>query len=311
MYGEELLLALDHLKWWLEGYPLRGLKGPVGTQLDLLTLLDGDATKVERLENAVLEFLGFRRTLRAVGQVYPRSLDAAMAGILVQLGAAPSSFAKTLRLMVGHELATEGFAEGQVGSSAMPHKMNPRSCERLNGLHLVVRGFANMLEGLAGDQWNEGDVSCSVVRRVALPGIFLASDGLLETCLAILRHFQLFPAVVAAEWRRHAPFLASTTLLMEAVRRGVGREQAHAIIQEETQAAANALRTGEGISDLVARLAARTELKLDRETIETILDQTDRLVGAAQKQTDAFVRAVRELLARHPEAQRHQPRDIL
>ncbi|GIW44332.1 MAG: adenylosuccinate lyase [Candidatus Binatia bacterium] len=311
MYGEELLLALDHLKWWLESYPLRGLKGPIGTQLDLLTLLGGDATKVERLENAVLEFLGFRRTLRAVGQVYPRSLDAAMAGILVQLGAAPSSFAKTLRLMAGHELATEGFAEGQVGSSAMPHKMNPRSCERLNGLHLVVRGFANMLEGLAGDQWNEGDVSCSVVRRVALPGIFLASDGLLETCLAIVKNFRLFPAVVAGEWRRHAPFLASTTLLMEAVRRGVGREQAHAIIQEETQAAVNALRTGQGVSDLVARLAARPELKLDQKTIESILDQTDRLVGAAQRQTDEFVRAVGELLARHPEAQRHQPRDIL
>lgn len=311
MYGEELILAADRVEEFLGRYPLRGLKGPVGTQLDLLTLFHGDADKVHRLEQAVMDFLGFHRSLKVVGQVYPRSLDAALGGLLVQLCAAPSSFAKTLRLMAGLELATEGFAAGQVGSSAMPHKMNPRSCERLNGLHVVVRGFAVMLEALAGDQWNEGDVSCSVVRRVALPGIFLASDGLFETFLAILKNFRLFPGAVAAEWRRHAPFLATTTLLMEAVRRGVGREQAHAIIQQEVQAAAAAVREGKEGSDFVARLVARKELGLDRATIETVIGEVEQSLGNALRQTDEFLQAARELLLRHPEAARHQPRDII
>jgi len=311
MYGEELLLALEHLEWWIQRYPLRGIKGPVGTQLDLLTLFQGDRTKVEQLERAVLDFLGFGRLLTSVGQVYPRGLDAAVAAILVQLGAAPSSFAKTLRLMAGLELASEGFAPGQVGSSAMPHKMNARSCERLNGLHVVVRGYAHMLAALAGDQWNEGDVSCSVVRRVALPGVFLASDGLFETFLAVLANFQLFPAVVEAEWRRYAPFLVTTTLLMEAVRRGAGREQAHAIIQQEMQAAAASLRSGAPGFDLVARLLAHPELRLDREVVENILRSAGDLVGAADQQTETFLGAARELLARYPQAQRHRPRDIL
>jgi adenylosuccinate lyase len=311
MYGEELVLALEHLEWWIQRYPLRGIKGPVGTQLDLLTLFQGDRTKVEQLERAVLDFLGFGRSLRAVGQVYPRSLDAAVAAILVQLGAAPSNFAKTLRLMAGLELASEGFAPGQVGSSAMPHKMNARSCERLNGLHVVVRGYAHMLAALAGDQWNEGDVSCSVVRRVALPGVFLASDGLFETFLAVLANFHLFPAVVEAEWRRYAPFLVTTTLLMEAVRRGAGREQAHAIIQQETQAAAASLRSGAPGVDLVERLLAHPELRLDREVVENILRSAGDLVGAADQQTETFLDAARELLARYPQAQRHRPRDIL
>ncbi|MCX8072259.1 MAG: adenylosuccinate lyase [Candidatus Binatia bacterium] len=311
MYGEELLLAIGHLEWWIEHYPLRGLKGAVGTQLDLLTLFHGDTAKVECLEHAVLRFLGFQRLLGAVGQVYPRSLDAALAGILVQLGSAPSSFAKTLRLMAGAELASEGFAPGQVGSSAMPHKMNARSCERLNGLHLVLRGYTMMLEGLAGDQWNEGDVSCSVVRRVALPGVFFAIDGLLETFLAVLKNFHLFPAVVATEWKRYAPFLATTTLLMEAVRRGAGRERAHALIQQAAQAAATALREGHSRWDFAGYLAAQSELRLDRATIERILSEVEQLTGAARHQTDAFLKAARQLLEKYPAAKRHEPRDVL
>ena len=110
-----------------------------------------------------------------------RSLDFDVVSALVQATAGPASLATTIRLMAGQELVTEGFVPGQVGSSAMPHKMNTRSAERVNGLSVVVRGYLSMTSELVGDQWNEGDVSCSVVRRVALPGAFLATDGLFET----------------------------------------------------------------------------------------------------------------------------------
>src|SRR4030095_2610311 len=183
---------LDEL---LARYPLRGIKGPVGTQQDQLDLL-GDPEGGDRLEQAVLGHLGFTAALTNVGQVYPRSLDFDVVAALVQATAGPSSLATTIRLMAGHELVTEGFAAGQVGSSAMPHKMNTRSCERINGLAVVVRGHLSMVSELAGDQWNEGDVSCSVVRRVALPGSFLATDGLFETFLSVLDGFGAYPAVI-------------------------------------------------------------------------------------------------------------------
>ena len=125
--GEELLQALARVEGLLARYPLRGIKGPVGTQQDLLDLFDGDATKVEALEVRVADHLGFPTRLDAVGQVYPRSLDLDVVSALVQVASGPSSLATTLRLMAGQELATEGFAPGQVGSSAMPHKMNSRS----------------------------------------------------------------------------------------------------------------------------------------------------------------------------------------
>jgi len=205
MFGTEMLSALRRLEDFLARYPLRGLKGPVGTQLDLLTLFGGDTERVAALERELARMLGFSTVMGAVGQVYPRSLDFDVVSAVYQLAAGPSSLAKTLRLMAGLELAAEGFKEGQVGSSAMPHKINSRSCERINGLRAVLAGHLAMASELVGDQWNEGDVSCSVVRRVALPGAMFAADGLLEAFATVVAEMEVFPGAVAAEAERLAP----------------------------------------------------------------------------------------------------------
>jgi adenylosuccinate lyase len=308
--GEELLQAFARLEELLARYPLRGIKGPVGTQQDLLDLLDGDLERLDRLEQAIAEHLGFDRVLGSVGQVYPRSLDLDVVAALAQLDAAPASLATTIRLMAGHELASEGFAPGQVGSSAMPHKMNSRSTERICGLAVVVRGHLSMVAELAGDQWNEGDVSDSVVRRVALPGAFLATDGLFETFLSVLDSFTAFPAVIAAEVERELPFLATTKVLMAAVRAGVGREVAHDAIREHAVAAALARREG-GDADLVGRLAADERLGLDRAALDAAIGAPLSFVGAAERQIGAFVASVGAVTARHPGAASYQPHPIL
>jgi adenylosuccinate lyase len=309
--GEELLQAYRRVGDLLDRYPLRGVKGPVGTQQDQLDLLGGDAAKVDRLERAVLEHLGFGAALTNVGQVYPRSLDLDVVAALVQATAGPASLATTIRLMAGHELVTEGFSPGQVGSSAMPHKMNTRSCERVNGLAIVVRGYLSMVSELVGDQWNEGDVSCSVVRRVALPGAFLATDGLFETFLAVMDGFGAYPAVIARELDRYLPFLATTKVLVAAVRAGVGREQAHEAIKQHAVAVALALREGAERNDLLDRLAADGRLGLDRAALDAVLADEIGFVGTAPRQVTAFVRQVESIAADHPDAARYRPEPIL
>ena len=254
MFGQELLIAHARLEELIARYPVRGLKGAVGTQLDQLTLLGGDADKVDQLEARIVKHLGFKASLSAVGQVYPRSLDFDVVSALHQVGAAAASCCTTLRLMAGAGLLTEGFQEGQVGSSAMPHKVNARNCERVCGFSTILGGYVAMTASLAGHQWNEGDVSCSVVRRVALPDAFYAIDGLFETSLTILRQMEIFPAAIAAENERNLPFLATTTILMEAVKNGAGRETAHEAIKLHALAAAKALRSG-GNADLLSLLA--------------------------------------------------------
>ncbi|HUL53244.1 MAG TPA: adenylosuccinate lyase [Opitutaceae bacterium] len=313
MFGQELLIALERLENLLERYPVRGLKGAVGTQLDQLTLLGGRADRVAELEGRVLRHLGFRAPLPAVGQVYPRSLDFDVVSALHQVGAAPASFAHTLRLMAGQGLVTEGFKEGQVGSSVMPHKVNARNCERICGFNVVLSGYVTMTAALSGDQWNEGDVSCSVVRRVALPDAFFAIDGLLETFLTVLRQMEVFPAAIAAENERNLPFLASTTILMEAVKNGAGRETAHAAIQEHALAAARALRASgsNGETDLLARLAGDKRIGLNKKQLQAILAESNRFVGAAPHQVDAFVAEVQPLARRVKGAADYQPEKLL
>ncbi|MER6831671.1 adenylosuccinate lyase [Streptosporangium sp. NPDC000563] len=309
--ADELLVAFARLEELIGRYPLRGVKGPVGTAQDMLDLLGGDAAKLAALEEEVAAHLGFAHRLTSVGQVYPRSLDYEVLSALVQLAAAPSSLAKTIRLMAGHELVTEGFAEGQVGSSAMPHKMNTRSCERVNGLAVVVRGYASMAGELAGDQWNEGDVSCSVVRRVALPDAFFAFDGLVETMLTVLEEFGAFPAVIAAELDRYLPFLATTKMLMAAVRAGMGRESAHELIKEHAVASALAMREGSGGNELVARLGADERFPLERAQLEALLGEPISFTGAASAQVEAVVQQVGRVVERYPQAAAYRPGAIL
>ncbi len=309
--AEESLVALTRLRELIDRYPLRGIKGPMGTAQDMLDLFDGDTSKLAELERRVAQFLGFTDVFTSVGQVYPRSLDHDVLSALVQVGAGPSSLAHTIRLMAGHELVTEGFAPGQVGSSAMPHKMNTRSCERVNGLQVVLRGYASMAAELAGAQWNEGDVFCSVVRRVALPDGFFAIDGQTETLLTVLDEFGAYPAVIQRELDRYLPFLATTRILIAAVRAGVGRETAHEVIKEHAVAVALDMRERGLEPDLLDRLAADPRLPLDRAALEAALADKQAFTGAAGAQVDGVVAAVDELVSRYPEAAKYTSGAIL
>jgi len=309
--GEELLVAVERLEQLIERYPMRGLKGPVGTQQDQLDLLGG-AEQVADLERVVAEHLGFERILNSVGQVYPRSLDLDVVSTLVQLVDGPASLALTIRLMAGNELVTEGFREGQVGSSAMPHKMNARSCERIGGFRVILNGHLAMAAGLAGEQWNEGDVSCSVVRRVMLPDAFFAADGAFQTLLDVLGGFGAFPAVIERELRRYLPFLATTKVLTAAVQAGVGREVAHEVIKSHAVDVALALRSdGSDSNDLIERLAADPRLGLDVAAVRAAVGEPLSFVGTADRQVAQFVAAVGDLADRYPAAAGYTGEEIL
>jgi adenylosuccinate lyase len=214
--------------------------------------------------------------------------------------------------MAGHELASEGFAKGQVGSSAMPHKMNSRSCERLNGFAVILKGHLTMAGELAGDQWNEGDVSCSVVRRVFLPDSFFAIDGLIDTFLTILNQMEVYPAMIAQENQRYGPFLATTTVLMEAVKAGAGREEAHEAIKEHAVQTVRDLRAGYiTVNNLVERLAGDSRLGLSLEQLTEMMSGAQAMTGLAATQVDKFCAAVRGEALNFPAASNYTPGAIL
>ncbi|MBT8240970.1 MAG: adenylosuccinate lyase [Acidimicrobiia bacterium] len=310
-FAEELLSALAVLDGVRNRFALRGIKGPVGSQQDQLDLL-GSSEAADELERRVAAELGVSNVLNAVGQVSPRSRDFETVSSLVQLASGPANLALQIRLMAGHDLATEGFAQGQVGSSAMPHKMNSRSCERINGFHAILRGHLTMAANLTGDQWNEGDVSCSVVRRVVIPDAFFAIDGLLETSLSVAGGLGFFAEVIDAELRRYLPFVATPTLLTHAVRNGLGREAAHELIKKHAVAAALAMRAGTGSGvDLITGLGSDARFPGSAAELSVVLADPRALLGRIDAQVATTVERIGELVASRPVAATYSGASIL
>ena len=293
----------------IENYPLRGVKGPVGTAQDMIDLV-GDIDKYNKFENKVKEFLNFENSLLSVGQIYPRSLDFEVVTALMQLAAPLSSMATTIRLMAGNELVSEGFSQGQVGSSAMPHKINARSSERINGLTTILRGYVTMTADLAGNTWNEGDVACSTVRRVALPDSFFALDGILETALTIMDEFGAFEPLIQKELNDYLPFLTTTAVLMQAIKNGVGREAAHSAIKKHALKAIERLRNGHE-PELPEDLLRDASLKLTKAQLEKILNNPIDLIGASLHQVREVVTRINKILKANPDAARYIPEPIL
>ncbi len=312
MAGQELLVSLDRIHDLVERYPARGLKGAVGTQLDQQTLFEGDARKVAQLEKSIVKHLGFGKVLSSVGQVYPRSVDLDTVTALEQLASPALNLTTAIRLMAGQGLMSEGFSKGQVGSSVMPHKVNCRTSERIHGFGTILKGYVAMASGLMGGQWNEGDVSCSVVRRVMLPDAFFAIDGLLEGFLTVLCQINVYEKSIQSENSVQLPFLATTTILMESVKAGAGREEAHLAIKENALAASKEIREGRPEkADLLGRLADDDRIPLSLKRLESLLSQTDRFVGAAPKQVDQFKRDASKWTKRLPEALKVKPGRML
>ncbi len=214
--------------------------------------------------------------------------------------------------MSGYELVTEGFKEGQVGSSAMPHKMNTRSSERICGFSNLLKMYADGASRISGDQWEEGDVSESVVRRVIIPDAIYTSDGLCETTLTVLNEMGAYPSMISAEVDRYLPFLATTELLDAAVEKGMGRQQAHGLIKK--YAVREALRmkeTGSIKNNLTVELGKEPEFPLDEAEIKKILDDKEHFIGNAREQIYSVVEKSNKLITKYSAEASYEPRPIL
>jgi adenylosuccinate lyase len=190
--------------------------------------------------------------------------------------------ATTIRLMAGAGLVSEGFKEGQVGSSAMPHKMNSRSSERINGMMVLLRGYNTMAADLAGDQWNEGDVSCSVVRRVVIPDSFYVIDGLLHTFMTILKEFGAFESEIKNDLEKNLPLLSTTKILMECVKKGMGREVAHELIKKHSTNSA----------DFFESLVTEKDFPITIDELNALIKNPADFAGNAAHQVDEVKKTI-------------------
>jgi adenylosuccinate lyase len=204
---------------------------------------------------------------------------------------------------------SEGFSEGQVGSSAMPHKVNPRLSERVNGLTAILKGYVVMIQELIGNQWNEGDVSCSVVRRVAIADSFYTIDAILDTSMRIIRDLVIHREVIDRELEENLPFLLSSKLLALAVKNGVGREDAHSIIKKYSQLAIENFRKS-GVNNLFELITTDKSLGISLKSIEELL-ASSKLLGSAKKQCELLIKEGLIKVGSNSDSARYSPLESL
>jgi adenylosuccinate lyase len=314
MWAEELLLHLQDFEEFIESYALRGIKGAVGTQFDMITIL-GSHEKAIQLDQIIAKEYGFNNILSSIGQVYPRSLDYKLLHHLSVLSSACENFAKTMRLMAGYELITEGFRKGQVGSSVMPHKMNTRSTERICAFSELLKMYTDGGSRLSGDQWEEGDVSCSALRRVLIPDAFYTTDGLLETTLTVLNQMGAYPTMISKEVDRYLPFLATTEILSISIQHGLGRERAHSLIKKHAIGEALKMREeGNDLNMLMERLSREPEFieaGITLPILVNIMNDKSHFLGNSKSQIESILRKTEPLLNKYCKEAEYEPKDIL
>jgi len=279
------LVELDELERRL---PFRGIKGTTGTQASFLSLFQGDHEKVRELERRVARRMGFERCFPVTGQTYPRQLDFRVGAALAGIAQSGAKFGSDLRLLASRREVQEPFGKKQIGSSAMPWKRNPMRAERVCSLARHVLAQLDSLAHTAANQWLERTLDDSAVRRLALPEMFLATDGLLELVLDVGSGLVVHPRRIERNLAEELPFLACEHMMMEAARGGADRQDVHEHLRQATQRAVAALLDG-GANPLRELLLADPVLAPFAPRLQALLDPA-RSIGRADVQVEEYVR---------------------
>ncbi len=288
LWLQDLLLDLEEIDHRLSGMRFRGARGTTGTEASFLELFDGDGTRVDEMNRRIAASMGFDRLFAVTGQIYPRKVDQAYLATLGGIAASASRFAHDIRLLQHLREVEEPFARDQIGSSAMAYKRNPMRSERINALARHVLTLTLDPAFTAASQWLERTLDDSANRRIAVPEAYLAVDAILILQHNVAAGLVVRPAVIRRRLAEELPFLATEAILMRAVRKGGDRQDLHERIRQHAVAAAERMKEGDGINDLVERIAVDAAFGLDRTEIDQALDPA-RHVGRAPGQVDAFL----------------------
>ena len=278
---------LEEVETRLAGLRFRGLKGTTGTQASFMELFGGNEAKIDRLEAGIARQFGFTLVEPVTGQTYSRKVDAQVAAALAGIAASVHKFANDIRLLSNLREIEEPFEADQVGSSAMAYKRNPMRCERATGLARLVISLAQSPMQTAAEQWFERTLDDSANKRVSIPEVFLATDGMLRIVANVARGLVVYPKVIAARVAAELPFIATENVLMAAVAAGGDRQKLHEMIRRHSHAAAAQIKQHGQPNDLVDRLAA--DPAFAGVDVKRILNPKD-YVGRAPQQVDAFIR---------------------
>lgn len=289
LWLQSVLLDLEELEFRIDTLRFRGVKGTTGTAASFKELFDGDYEKVKTLDKKLSERFGFKKVFAVSGQTYDRKIDAQALELLSNIAQSAHKFTNDLRLLQNLKEIEEPFEKNQIGSSAMAYKRNPMRSERISSLAKYVMSLASSPAMVAATQWFERTLDDSANKRLAIPQAFLAIDAILIIWNNILDGLVVYPKIIEKHIAEELPFMATEYIIMEGVKNGGDRQELHEIIRTHSMEAAKQVKMEGKTNDLIERIIADDNVKIDKEKLVELLDPKN-FTGFASEQTEEFLK---------------------
>ena len=209
LWIQDLMLDLENLDHVIENTRLRGAKGTTGTQASFLQLFDGDHEKVKKLDQMVVEKMGFKNKFALSGQTYTRKYDYNILCVLSQIAQSAYKFGNDIRLLQNMKEIEEPFEKSQIGSSAMAYKRNPMRSERICSLARYALSLPVNAAVTAGTQWLERTLDDSANRRLVMAQTFLSLDAILELYLNVADGLVVYEKTIRKHIMAELPFMST------------------------------------------------------------------------------------------------------
>ena len=292
LWAQDLIIDLEDINFRIDNMKLRGVKGTTGTQASFLSLFENDHEKVKQLDKLVCVKMGYKASYAVSGQTYTRKLDYQVLSVLSSIAQSMHKMTNDIRLLQSLKELEEPFGKNQIGSSAMAYKRNPMRSERIASLSKFVIAESLSPALVQATQWLERSLDDSANKRLAVPQAFMAVDAILEIGINVTDGLVVYENIINKHINEELPFMATETILMEAVKRGGDRQELHEVIREYSmQAAKRVKQEGKDNNLLELILEDCDTFKMSREEILDIMDPKN-FIGRAPEQVVEFVEEV-------------------
>lgn len=288
LWLQDLLMDFKDLEYLIGSIMLLGVKGTTGTQASFMTLLEDDEQKIKEMECLVVHKMGFHDAYPVTGQTYPRKLDNRVIATLSSIAQSAYKFANDIRLLQSMKEIEEPFESTQIGSSAMAYKRNPMRTERMCALARFILSLVDSTAVTASTQWFERTLDDSANRRLTIPQAFLAADGLLKLYMNVLDGLVVYDKVITRRLADELPFMATETILMEAVKRGGDRQELHEKIRVYSMEAGRRVKQDGMANNLIDLIAGDPAFCFSREELMDLLN-AEKFTGRSGNQARDFV----------------------
>ena len=291
LWMQEFMMDLEDLEYVKGSLKLLGSKGTTGTQASFLELFDGDQETIDKIDPMIAKKMGFETCYPVSGQTYSRKVDTRVVNVLAGIAASAHKMSNDIRLLQHLKEIEEPFEKTQIGSSAMAYKRNPMRSERIASLSRYVMVDAMNPAITSATQWFERTLDDSANKRLSVPEVFLAIDGILDLCLNVVDGLVVYPKVIEKRLMSELPFMATENIMMDAVKAGGDRQELHERIRELSMEAGRNVKEKGLDNNLLELIAADPAFNLSLEELQKTMDPA-KYVGRAPVQVEAYLNNV-------------------